>query len=90
MMHAEGLIVVDPTGPTEANCLCPCGQPFKVEAISELNLWYDEERRKLRAVCPRCSRIEHPDPIWAGPRDGSRDAGNRIKDLFDGKSEPAD
>jgi hypothetical protein len=68
----------------EATCLCPCGQHFVVDAIEERQMVFDSDRRLLRAVCPRCGRMEDPDPFWKAARDSARDPGpNRIAEYLD-------
>lgn len=69
--------------PTEGSCFCPCGMIFQVEAITEMNLAYCNHIKRLRAVCPKCSRLEPILLMDSYPRPGSLDAGtNRIQDLL--------
>ena len=59
---------VKKTGPTTAECSCTCGYRFAVEAIEELNLLFDDTVMRLRAICPRCGKLEsvEKDSDWGG------------------------
>jgi hypothetical protein len=83
-MARDLVMVVQPSGPTTATCTCPCGQTFECDAVDEFNLVFDKGIKMLRAVCPRCARLEPFFQFSDGPmiRDGSPATG-RIKELYD-------
>lgn len=83
-MTYDPTLHVDKISPTIAKCVCPCGQRFDVDSLAEANLVYDTNRRLLRAVCPRCGRLEDPCPFWVGAKASSVDAPvNRMKEFFE-------
>lgn len=82
-MPRDQILYLRATTPTSGIAYCPCGMEFFVDSLAEYNLVFDTERKRLRAVCPRCGRIEDPSPFWNGAKSGSIDPQpNRIKDLL--------
>jgi hypothetical protein len=82
-MGKEMVMVFTKVSPTEGSVICPCGMCFPVDSISERNMTFDRSIMRLRAVCPRCSRLEPFYQFSDGPtiRSGSPAPG-RIKELF--------